>query len=221
MKVRSLFVVVALFLFAAGCDKVTNPSTDKPVLAAISISIPSANSSDACNATAYGYASTAQALIQLATVYANLPTGTSVGGVWTWTITEEGVTATMTARRLDDGQYAWKLVLNGTETGGGGTVYANWTAFEATSSADGKSGTLTIYDDSPTPSTTAEVIVTWSTGASNVATVNVEFAQENMKFVLVSNGTTGEVTAYEKVGGTWGSAVFHATWTAPGALATC
>ncbi|MEK6649722.1 MAG: hypothetical protein AABY75_01985 [Bacteroidota bacterium] len=221
MKIRSLFAVAAVLLFAAGCDKVTDPSaSDKPTLAAVSISLPAANFSDTCNAPAYSYAASAQALIQLATAYANPALGTSVNGVWTWSITQDGVTATMTARRLDDGRYSWKLVLNGTEAGSGGTVYTNWTAFEATSSADGKSGTLSIYDDSPTPSTTVDVIVTWSTGASNAVTINVEFVQENMKFVLVSNGTTGEVTSYTKVASTWVQE-FHASWTAPGALATC
>lgn len=222
MKIRPLFIAAAaLLIFAAGCDKTTDPSSsDKPVLAVASISLPAANMIDTCNAKAYTYAATAQALIQFATVYANPALGTSVNGVWTWSITESGVNATMTARLLDDGRYSWKLVLNGTDTDDG-TVYSNWTAFEATSSADGKSGTLTIYDDSPTPSTTVDLVVTWSTGANNVATVELEFVQENVKFVLVSNGTTGEVTEYVKVGGNWIGTGFHATWTGPGALATC
>jgi hypothetical protein len=217
MKIRSLFVVAACLLFAAGCDKATDPSSDKPVLAAVSISIPAANFSDTCNAPAYLYASLAQSLVQYASMYTSLPSGTNVNGVWTWTFTEGTMTATMTARKLGDGRYEWKLVLNGTD---GSTTYTNWTAIVATSSADGKSGTLTAYDDTPTPSTTADILMTWSTAANNVATIEIESVSDAMKSVLISNGVTGDVRLYRKVGSAW-VAAGHYVWTAPAALATC
>ncbi len=220
MRLRSTIIaVIALMVFAAGCDKSTNPSSnEKPVLAAITLSIPAANFSDTCNAPAYSYASLAQAVLQYASMYSSLPNGTNNNGVWTWSFTEGAMTATMTARKLSDGQYEWKLVLNGSD---GSTTYSNWTAFLGTSSADGKSGTATFYDDTPTPSTTPDVVVNWSTGANNVVTVDFESVSDQMKFIMLSNGTSGEITTYHKVGSTWVADGYHATWTAPGAMATC
>jgi hypothetical protein len=223
MRFRSLLLTVfALAVFVVGCDKATDPANEKPVIAVASVSVPAANFNDTCNVRAYTYASTVQALIQMANLYGNPQLMTQVNGVWTYTMTEDGVTVTITAQKQSDGQYTWRLKLNGTDTNDG-TVYTNWTAMEATSSADGKSGTLRIYSDSPTPSTTVDVQLTWSTGANNVVTVTMEFPQENMRFVLVSNGTTGEVTEYMRTSPTssWVTTGYHATWTAPGALATC
>jgi hypothetical protein len=60
----------------------------------------------------------------------------------------------------------------------------------------------------------------WSTDGTTT-TIDYESVQDLMKFVLITNGTTGEVSTYYKVGGAWTGPDFHATWTAPGALATC
>lgn len=222
MRLRSSVVAaLVLLVVGVGCDKANDPSDERPVIAVASVSVPAANFSDTCNAKAYSYASTVQMLISFANIYANPALMTNNNGVWTYGFTDDGITATVTARKLGDGQYTWKLVLNGTSVSDPTESYSNWTAFESTSSADGKSGTLVIYDDSPTPSTTIDVKVIWSTNASNVSTVTVEMPQEDGRFVFVSNGTSGEVTEYAWVGSAWVATGYHATWTAPSALATC
>lgn len=219
MSLRYFASALAFMSIIAGCDTATDAdSNTPPKLAAIAISVPAANFSDTCNAPAYSYASLAQSMVQYAALYAQLPGGTNNNGVWTWTMTDNGITVTITARKLSDGTYEWRTVLNGTD---GTDTYANWTAFLATTSADGKSGSLTIYDDSPTPSTTVDVVITWSTDANNVATIEFESVEDLMKFILVTNGTTGDVRTYNKVGGAWVADGYHAVWTAPGALATC
>jgi hypothetical protein len=218
MRLRYFALVLAAMIIAAGCDTATDANSNTPPkIATIAISVPAANFSDTCNAPAYSYASLAQAMVQYATLYAQLPGGTNNNGVWTWSMTDDGITVTITARKLTDGRYEWKIVLNGTD---GTDTYANWTALEGTVAADGKSGSLTFYDDSPTPSTNADVIVMWST-TGTTTTIDFESVQDDMKFVLITNGTSGEVSTYHKVGSAWAGPDYHGTWTAPNALATC
>lgn len=225
MHLRSLMVAaLALIVFVAGCDKTTDPSNEKPILVTGSVSVPafSSNPSDTCGPKAYLYASEIQAFLALANAYANPALMTQVNGVWTYSVTEDGVTMTITSARQGDGSYRWLVKLNGTDTNDG-TVYANWTVMEATSAADGKSGSLTIYDDSNVPASTVDASFIWSTGANNMVTYDLQIPSEDARIVLRSNGTTGEVTEYVRANSTapWVTTGYHATWSTVGGVPVC
>lgn len=227
MQLRTSFLMLiasALMFLVFGCDETTNTAEEKPVLAAASVSVPAVNFnvSDTCGSKAYAFASEVHAFIALANAYANPAFMTQVNGVWTYSVTDDGVTVTITAAKQSDGSYRWTVKMNGTD-GTDGTVYANWTAMEASSSADGKSGSVTIYSSDPTPSTTIDVSFTWATGAGNMVTYDMQVPQENVRFVLLSNGTTGEVTEYTRANSSssWVATGYHATWADNGAVPAC
>lgn len=227
MHVRSPFFVIVtllLSLFVLGCEETNTPGDEKPILASGTVSVPAfaTDPSDTCGPKAYLYASQVQAFIALANAYANPAFMTQVNGVWTYSVTEDGVTFTITSSKQSDGSYRWLVKLNGTDTNDG-TVYSNWTAMEANSTADGKSGSVIIYDDSPTPGTTVDVSFTWSTGANNMVTYDLQVPQENVRFVLLSNGTTGEVTEYIRANSSssWVPTGYHATWASVGGVPVC
>jgi hypothetical protein len=219
-----MVAALALIVFVAGCDKTTDPSNEKPILVTGSVSVPafSSNPSDTCGPKAYLYASEIQAFLALTNAYANPALMTQVNGVWTYSVTEDGVTMTITSARQGDGSYRWLVKLNGTDTNDG-TVYANWTVMEATSAADGKSGSLTIYDDSNVPASTVDASFIWSTGANNMVTYDLQIPSEDARIVLRSNGTTGEVTEYVRANSTapWVTTGYHATWSTVGGVPVC
>jgi hypothetical protein len=163
-----------------------------------------------------------QAFLALANAYANPAFMTQVNGVWTYSITQDGVTMTITSTKQSDGAYRWLVKLNGVDASDG-TVYSNWTAMEARSTADGKSGSVTIYDDSDAPGSAVDVSFTWSTGANNMVTYDLQVPQEDVRLVLKSNGTTGEVTEYMRASSSapWVTTGYHATWSSVGGVPVC
>jgi hypothetical protein len=227
MRLRSLILILValtLALFVVGCEETNNTGDERPIFAPTSVSVPaySGNPSDTCSYKAYLFANNVNAFLALANAYANPALITLVNGAWTRSITADGVTMTITATRQGDGSYRWLVKLNGTDSDDG-TVYANWTAMEATSTADGKSGSVTIYDDSNLPASTVDASFTWSTGANNMVTYDLQIPVENVRFVLLSNGTTGEVTEYTRASDAspWVTTGYHATWTSNGGVPTC
>lgn len=227
MRKRTPFFVafaLMLALFAIGCEESNDPSNERPIFAVGTVSVPafSSSPSDTCGQKAYLYASEVQLFLALANAYANPALMTQVNGVWTYSVTEDGVTMTITSSKQSNGTYRWLVKLNGTDTNDG-TVYANWTAMEANSTADGKSGSVIIYSDDPTPGTIVDVSFTWSTGAGNMVTYDLQVPHENVRFVLLSNGTTGEVTEYIRASDSspWVTTGYHATWASVGGVPAC
>ncbi len=223
---KVMAILVALTLMISGCDKTTDPSSagDKPVFPSFQISTPAfpSDPNDQCGTNAYVYATLAQGFVQSSAAFTALP-GQNVNGVWTWTFTEDGVTETLTAQKQGDGSFLWKLVMNGTDTNDG-TNYSNWTAMEGTNSADGNTGSMTIYDDSPTPGTSIALKVSWRTITGGVEVTIDEYSggQQDTRAVVVSNTNgSGAVSGFSWNGSAWVTTGFNATWPAPNGVATC
>jgi len=214
---KVMAILVAFSLIIGGCDKTTEPAGGaKPTFPTFQVSLPaSPTGSNNCNDSAYMYAVQVQLLAQVASGLASLPL-TNNGGAWTYTVTDQGVTETLTSTRQGDGSYAWTYVVN---DGSG-----NWTAMQGTSSADGSTGSLTIYDDSAAPNQTIDIIVSWRQVASGKELTFDSYSsgQPQLRVVVLSNtNQSGEMTEYVRSGSQWVPTGFHATWSGPGATAIC
>lgn len=213
----SLGILVILTLTAASCKKTsTEPTGAPPTVPTVMFSAP--GQQDPCSQQAYAFVSIANSMAAYFSVFSTIQPAVS-GNVYTWEITSDSLTITFTAVRQSDGSYSWEMKLNGSDSG---IHYTNKVIFSGTTSADGKSGSFTAYDDS-----SPEIIgtFTWSTSATNVLTgtliENDSGGNPAYKYDLVSNPNgSGEVTASYWGGSAWVQD-FHATWPSAGAQATC
>jgi hypothetical protein len=221
----SLLLVAALFV--GGCKKTDNPtnSNSQPTIPVFTWSVPGLDVSDTtgCSTTAWASVVAVQAMTQLTNGFAALP-GTNNNGTWTWNIPNDGVTYTLTGATNSDGGYTWSLKATGTDTQTSIT-YTNFTVFEGTTSADGTTGTLTVYDQEMPTTPTVAGVFSWSTSGT---TVNATFEAydsgnkyQKIDIVSTTNGG-GSVTIYMWTGSAYGATpVFHGTWSAPDGAVTC
>ncbi|MBI2618921.1 MAG: hypothetical protein HYW57_02465 [Ignavibacteriales bacterium] len=223
LRSKVFATLVAVLLVIVACEKTTEPTEEQPTFPTFQITTPSATAtSDTCNLKAYIYAISVQALAQFSASFAALP-GQNVNGVWTWSVTEDGVTQTLTAQKQADGSYSWKFVFNGTDENDQ-TVYNNWIAMEGTTSADGSTGSLTIYDDSEVPAQVIYLQVSWRPVTNGIEITFDQYSsgQPVLRVVLVGYGNgSGEVTEYVRSGSNWVPTGFHATWSGQDAVAVC
>lgn len=213
----SFLLIVALVL--AGCEKkaTTEPdTTTPPTIPTVQFSSPSA-SGDQCTQTAYTYVQIANAMSLYGTMFTG-QTPTRNGDVWTWQVTDGPLTVRVTATKTSSG-YQWQMIINGTDTDG--TVYNNWVALQGNSSADGKSGSWTIFEDNTTVIAAQFV---WSTSSAGVLTGTLTVysqGQQSYRLVAVSNANgSGSVTYSMYSNGQWVQQ-FNATWSAANGPATC
>lgn len=203
---RFIFLLISTFVFLiVGCDKETNPassSTTKPTAPKVSFNGPNTQSTNTYAQQAKGFS---QLFNGFATEFAgltSLPGGTQNGNTWTYTYTVGNFTETITVELLTDGSYKWKVVFNGTDPNGGvgnPVVYSNWTAFEGTSSADGKSGSWKFYEENKT---ILQAELSWTTDAQGnelgtLKTYTAGVLQEQLDIVNNVNGT-GSMKLYVK-----------------------
>jgi hypothetical protein len=157
-----------IFTFAVmivGCDKETSPAgptpQPKPTSPKVSFSGPSTQSTNTYALQAQGFSQMFNSFATQFGALTSMPGGTQTGNTWTYSYTVQGFTETITVELLGDGSYRWKVIFNGTEPGD--TVgFQNWTAFEGTSSADGKSGSWKFYEINKT---ILEAELSWTTDA--------------------------------------------------------
>ena len=124
-------------------------------------------------------------------------------GNWQWTVTAQGITVTLKAVEGSDGSVSWTLTLNGTDPQTGDT-YNNWVAMTGTTSADGKSGSFTIYEEN---STTVAVTATWSTNEAGTTTVTIE-TPDGDSWAITSNADgSGTMVIKEN-----GKKTYEASW---------
>jgi hypothetical protein len=84
--------------------------------------------------------------------------GEKSGGCWSWSSSESGCSVSFDVCDASGG-YTWTYTLNGNC---GDTPYNRWVAFRVTTSADGLSGTVVLYEEN---STTVMATWTWSVAA--------------------------------------------------------
>lgn len=214
----SFLLIVALVL--AGCEKkaTTEPdTTTPPIIPTVRFSSPSA-SGDQCTQMAYTYVQGANAMSVYTMMFAG-QTPTRNGDIWTWQAVQGSLTVRVTATITSTG-LQWQMILNGTDPDDG-TVYNNWVALQGTSSADGKSGSWTIYEDNTTVIAAQFV---WSTSSAGVLTgtfTGYDQGQQSYRLVAVSNANgSGSVTYSMYSNGQWVQQ-FNATWSAANGPATC
>ena len=128
------------------------------------------------------------------------------GNTTTWTITSGNLVATITA--VKDGDSAnWTFQLNGTDQSG--NTYDHWVMMSGTSSMDGKSGTMHIFNEKSEEIALFE----WSEDAAGKkdATLTI-YGSPNSEYTIVNNPDhSGSVDTFN------GSAkVYHAVWAANG-----
>lgn len=217
MIVSSLAIILILTLTAASCKKTsTEPAGAPPTVPTVTFSMP--GQQDVCSQQASACVAFANSMTAYFASFSQMQPAVS-GNVYTWEITNDSLTITFSATRQGDGSYVWELKLNGTEDG---VTYTNKVILGGSTSADGKNGSFTVYDDS---SPEIDATFTWSTSASNVLTgtlvENDSGGNPAYQYELVSNPNgSGEVTVSYWSGTAWVQD-FHATWASAGAQATC
>jgi hypothetical protein len=220
-SIFSLSVVLLFLVFTAGgCKKTTSePSGGAPTVPSVTFSAPALDTS-VCGQQAYFLVQFANLYSTQFAVFAALPP-TSSGNDYTWSLPLDSLTVTVKATRQGDGSFTWEIKYNGTEDG---VAYSNKVTATGSSSADGKSGSFTAYDDA-----SAGVVGTfaWSTSPSNVVTgtfieKDTPGGNDAYKIEVISNANgSGETSAFHATApGTW-ALYFHATWAAAGAPAVC
>jgi hypothetical protein len=214
MKKLLLILVSFLLLFIFGCSSDDNPASNSgtaPGAPAVQVSGPSGTSTDQHALMARQYAMVVNGFASYASAYGQAG-GTQNGNTWTWSATQGTFSYTMTAVKESNGSYSWKLVLNGTPQGSP-DGYDNWTAMEGSTSADGKSGSWTIYQVN---STIKAAYFIFSTDANGTLTADLtaynDRGVEEGKYVFINNTDgSGELSFYD---GT--VRVLKVTWIANG-----
>jgi len=206
-----------LVLTAGDCKKSTSEADGAaPIVPNITFSSP--GTQDACSQQAWGSVQFANAISTQFAVFASLPP-TNNGNEYSWTLPIDSLTVTVKGIRQGDGSFTWEIKYDGTEDG---IPYSNKVIATGSTSADGKSGSFTAYDDS---SPAVVGTFNYSTSASNVITgtfiENGPTGVQNGKIELISNPDgSGEVTTSTWSGTAWVQD-FHATWASAGGQATC
>jgi len=223
---KSFFAALSIFLISAlfvdGCKKSDNPvSGSQPTIPVFTWSVPAVDTS-MCGLTAYSSVAEVQAMTQLTNAFAALP-GTDNNGTWTWNVPQDGVTYTLTGTPSQSG-YSWVLKANGTDTQTQ-ISYSDFTVFSGTTSTDGTSGDLTIYDDSSPNTPTILGKFSWSISGTTV-TATFESYQNGAEYAKVdivsTTGAGGSVTIYPWTGNAYSTTPsYHGTWTAPNGTVAC
>ena len=223
---KSFLAALSILLIGAlvvdGCKKSDNPvSGDKPPIPVFTWSVPAVDTT-MCGLTAYSSVVEVQAMTTLTNAFAALP-ATDNNGTWTWNAPQDGVNYTLTATPSQSG-YQWVLKGNGTDTQTQ-VNYSDFTFFSGTTSADGSTGDLTIYDDSNPGTPTILGKFSWTISGT---TVNATFESyqngaEYAKVDIVSTvGAGGSVTIYPWTGSAYSTTPnYHGTWSAPSGTVTC
>jgi hypothetical protein len=224
LKIRqSMLIFVLASAVIAGCSKKsTEPTESQPKFPVFTLTSPAA-ASDTCGGPAYAYVSQLKALLQSSVIFAILP-GQYTDGVWWWEFPLDGMTIRLTSQQQPNGSYQWVLVWNGTDTTSQLT-YNNWKSLEGNTTPDGKSGSMTIYDDTDPASQTILMNIAWTTQSSGSLEATIDYysgGNPDTRIILVSNANgSGEVTEFAWSGSAWVPTGYHATWTAEGAPAVC
>lgn len=129
-------------------------------------------------------------------------------GKYTWSVGTLSVTLIYSS----DNEYTrWKVMFSGTDNG---TTYIDWVFMEAEQTADGKNGTLVMYEDN-----TTDIAAKWtwtnnSDGSSDYTFLN--YSDSGMKLVIhVNADKSGELNFYENVDGGY-VLKYKITWNANG-----
>lgn len=223
MKKAMLLFLSLVFILGvfAGCEKKTptEPDATAPTIPAPQFSSPSATDTSQCNQMAYIYVQMANSMSLYGTIFTG-QTPQQNGDTWTWQFTQGTLTMRVVATKQSSGGYQWQVILNGTDSQDG-TTYNNWVALQGTSSADGKSGSWTIYEDNSTV-TAAQFL--WETSSAGVLTGTFtvyEQGVQSYRVVVVRNANgSGTVTHSIFSSGQW-MTQFTANWAAQGAVAQC
>lgn len=158
--------IIAASLVMIGCDKETNPTaptTQKPTAPKVSFDGPNTQSTNPYAQQAKGFSQMFNGFAMQFSTLTDIPGGTQNGNVWTYTFNYGTFSETITVEVMGDGSYKWKVTYSGQyEDNGTQVTLNNWTAFEGTSSADGKSGSWKFY---MVNTTTLEAEILWSTDA--------------------------------------------------------
>ncbi len=129
------------------------------------------------------------------------------GNTTTWSITSGQLVATITAVKNGDSA-DWTFELNGTDSQG--TTYDHFQLMTGTSTMDGKSGTLHIFDLSGTEIGLFE----WNDADGGVKTANLTvYGNPNTRYLLINNADHSGTL--EVFAGT--TKTYHAEWNASGA----
>ncbi|MCU7494331.1 MAG: hypothetical protein HF314_04340 [Ignavibacteria bacterium] len=155
MKRSYSFLIISFFVLAflaSGCSKDdSNPSATKeqsfsntpPAVPDVNLNGPASNSSDPALQLIKGYFSGLSLLRNYTDMFRNVE-ATYLDSTWIRKYVSGSITAILTTTRLADGSYAWKLTINGTKDS---VNYDNWLALQGTSSADGKTGTWSLFKE--------------------------------------------------------------------------
>jgi len=194
-KIKAFLVLLLFFILVSACkDSSTEPERSEPrEFNFKKIEVPEGlkSVSDSKAQLTVGYVS----LANTSQIYAGLfqiPQGASNDGEhYTWA---NGPISITMFQSEDNGNYTWKLVMNGTEDG---VIYSNWVAMEASQTTDGENGWVKIYEDN---STVIDTEWSWSTESNGKYTFSITNigGGENSRIVVVSNpDKSGEVLSYE------------------------
>lgn len=216
MKHSPWFILIAAIVLLAGCSKKDSPTSSNgssvaPTVTPVTFAGPSTTSNDVHAYEAQSLALSANAYSSYFSIFASQQ-GTQNGNTWTWTWSYYGASVTFTGTQSANG-YSWKWVYNGYDSSSQMT-YTNWVFLQGTTSADGKTGTWTIYQDN---STNIAATYSWSVDANGNKTGTLVYFQDDGvtqegKIVVINNADkTGEVDSY-----TGTTLQFKATWTATG-----
>lgn len=202
-RIFALSLTLILSAMITGCSDEDSPTTPaastKPAAPVVSFNGPNTSSTNQYATQAKSASSLFNSQGEMFNAFAQLP-GTMNGNVWTYSQTVNGLTTTITSENLSNGSYRWKIIYNGAYSDGGnaGTV-SNWTAFEGTTTADGKTGSWKIYAFN---STNVELEMSWATDASGNETGSIKMYDMNVldeQLDLVNNmNGTGSMTFFTR-----------------------
>ncbi|HXG37729.1 MAG TPA: hypothetical protein VNL36_03055 [Bacteroidota bacterium] len=216
MKTRrnfwAILVVFAALAVMAGCelqDQTTGPDSQPPPFPVVAFKGPQTNST---NAEAQYTKTAVEAMNGFSSyflIFSGL-TATASENTFTWTYTVQNLTIRLTATRQSNGDYAWKMIYNGSDSQG--RSYNNWTSLEGTTSADSRSGSWIVYEEN---STTKAADYTWSTNSANALTGSFKLYSAGVlatQITLTSNAdNTGELKIYDGA-----LLVYRSVWQANG-----
>ena len=127
-----------------------------------------------------------------------------------WTYTSQGLTITLTATKLTDGGYSWKIVYNGTDSEN--KTYNNWTSLDGTTTVDSKSGAWVVYQEN---ATTKTADFQWSTSATDALSGTFQLYNNgapSTQLTLTSNAdNSGELKQYDVA-----ALIYRSLWQANG-----